>query len=106
MLALEHALARQETLETLILSSTLASAAEWVVEAKRLRDAIPIDDEEEAQREFDARHFFRLGEEPEEMRLMQAERGPGRLRGDVGPERVDRAAAPSAAGTCARASAS
>src|SRR5919204_5403359 len=31
MLALEHALARQDSLRSLILSSTLASAAEWVV---------------------------------------------------------------------------
>ena len=75
MLALEHALARQETLATLILSSTLASAAEWQREAKRLRDAIPIEDEDEAQAEFEARHFYRLGDEPEEIRLMRTEKG-------------------------------
>ena len=75
MLALEHALARQETLATLMLSSTLASSAEWQVEAKRLRDAIPVEDDEEAQVEFEARHFYRLGDEPEEIRLMRAERG-------------------------------
>ena len=75
MLALEHALARQETLATLILSSTLASAAEWEVEAKRLRDAVAIEDDDEAVVELEARHFYRRGDEPEEIRLMRAERG-------------------------------
>src|SRR5437764_3640137 len=40
MLALEHALARQDSLASLILSSTLASAAEWAAEAMRLRDEL------------------------------------------------------------------
>lgn len=74
MLALEHALARQETLASLTLSSTLASTGEWEAEAKRLRAAIPGDDEE-ALVEFEARHFFRLGDEPSELRRMRAERG-------------------------------
>jgi pimeloyl-ACP methyl ester carboxylesterase len=69
MLALEHALARQDSLRSLILSSTLASAAEWVVEAKRLRDDLATDEE------FDARHFYRRGEEPTEIIRMRAERG-------------------------------
>jgi proline iminopeptidase len=75
MLALEHALARQETLSTLILSSTLASTAEWEIEVKRLRDAIPIEDDEEANVELEARHFYRGDDEPEEIRLMRAEKG-------------------------------
>jgi pimeloyl-ACP methyl ester carboxylesterase len=69
MLALEHALARQDSLRSLILSSTLASAAEWEVEAKRLRDDVATDEE------FDARHFYRRGEEPHEIVRMRAERG-------------------------------
>ena len=75
MLALEHALARQESLRSLILSSTLASTAEWAVEAKRLRDAIDSTDDEEAEREFEARHMYRSGVEPSEIRRMRAERG-------------------------------
>ena len=75
MLALEHTLARQETVATLILSSTLASTEEWEVEVKRLRDAIPIEDDAEANAELEARHFYRGGGEPEEIRLMRAEKG-------------------------------
>ena len=41
-----------------LLSSTLASADEWVAEAKRLSDAIEGDDEE-VLAEFERRHFFR-----------------------------------------------
>ena len=47
MLALEHALARPGTVESVVLSSTLACAEEWVVEAKKLRDQIEGDDDEE-----------------------------------------------------------
>ena len=46
MLALEHALAQPASVRSLVLSSTLASADEWVVEVKRLRDAIEGDDDE------------------------------------------------------------
>ena len=74
MLALEHALARQESLASLVLSSTLASAEEWAAEARRLRDAIPGTDEEVVA-EFEARHFYRRGEEPSELVRMRAERG-------------------------------
>jgi pimeloyl-ACP methyl ester carboxylesterase len=84
MLALEHALAHQESLASLILSSTLASAAEWEVEAKRLRDLIPGSDDE-VEREFEARHFFRGGEEPSEIRRMRAERGTAVYEAMWGP---------------------
>jgi pimeloyl-ACP methyl ester carboxylesterase len=76
MLALEHALARQETLASLILSSSMASAAEWVVEAKRLFDALGIDDAAAAERELEARHIYRGDPERAELRAMRAERGP------------------------------
>jgi proline-specific peptidase len=85
MLALEHALARQETLASLVLSSTLASTAEWEAEAKRLRAAIPSDDDEEALVEFEARHFFRRGDEPSELRRMRAERGSAVYEAMWGP---------------------
>jgi pimeloyl-ACP methyl ester carboxylesterase len=74
VLALEHALARQGSLASLILSSTLASVAEWAAEARRLRSAIPGTDEEVVG-EFGARHFYRRGEEPSELVRMRAERG-------------------------------
>jgi pimeloyl-ACP methyl ester carboxylesterase len=69
MLALEHALARQDSIESLILSSTLASAEEWAAEAKRLRSDVASDEE------FDARHFYRRGEEPPEIVRMREQRG-------------------------------
>ena len=74
MLALEHALARQESVASLILSSTLASAAQWEAEARRLRDAIDGTDDE-AAREFETRHFYRRGAEVVELARMRAERG-------------------------------
>jgi pimeloyl-ACP methyl ester carboxylesterase len=40
-LALEHALARADGIASLVLSSTLAGAAEWAAEARRLRDELP-----------------------------------------------------------------
>jgi pimeloyl-ACP methyl ester carboxylesterase len=76
MLALEHALARPDTIRGLILSSTLASADEWAGEVKRLRDAIPIDDEGEANVELERRHFFRGAEEPLELARMREEKSP------------------------------
>jgi pimeloyl-ACP methyl ester carboxylesterase len=85
MLALEHALARQETVETLVLSSTLASAAEWAVEVRRLRDALAIEDEVEAVRELEARHVFRLEQEPSELRRMRVERGTAVYEAMWGP---------------------
>lgn len=70
MLALEHALARQGSLRSLVLSSTLASAEEWAAEARRLRDAIDGDDAE-VMGEFERRHFFRGEREPLELARMR-----------------------------------
>jgi L-proline amide hydrolase len=74
MLALEHALARQETLASLILSSSLASAAAWAGEVKRLLDELGIDDPVAADHELSARHVYRGDPELEEVRLMRASR--------------------------------
>ena len=74
MLALEHALARRDSLASLILSSTLASTAEWVTEAKRLRAEIPGADAE-VEDEFAARHFYRGADDCLELVRMRAERG-------------------------------
>jgi pimeloyl-ACP methyl ester carboxylesterase len=73
MLALEHALARPESIRGLVLSSTLACADEWAAEVKRLRDAIAGDDEEVLV-EFERRHFFRGESEPLELVRMREER--------------------------------
>ena len=61
------------TVRSLVLSSTLASADEWVVEAKRLRDAIEGDDDE-ALEEFERRHFFRGESAPLELVRMREEK--------------------------------
>ena len=74
MLALEHALAHGDSVRGLILSSTLACAAEWAVEVKQLRDATGIDDDEEANVEVERRHFFRGGDEPLELVRMREEK--------------------------------
>ena len=74
MLALEHALARPDSVRTLVLSSTLASADEWVAEVKRLRDATGIEDDDEANVEVERRHFFRGAEEPHELVRMREEK--------------------------------
>jgi pimeloyl-ACP methyl ester carboxylesterase len=85
MLALEHALARQDSLASLILSSSLASAAEWAVEVKRLFDEIDIDDAAARETELEARHVFRGDPEREEMRMMRATRGPAVYEAMWGP---------------------
>ena len=73
MLALEHALARPQSVRSLVLSSTLASADEWVVEVKRLRGAIDGDDDKVLE-EFERRHFFRGDIEPLELTRMKEEK--------------------------------
>jgi pimeloyl-ACP methyl ester carboxylesterase len=75
MLALEHALAHQDSLASLILSSSLASADEWQHEVKRLFDAIEIDDPGAAEEELEARHVYRGDPDRQELRSMRAERG-------------------------------
>ncbi len=102
MLALEHALSGFGGLTSLILSSTLASAEEWTVEAKRLRDELPADvvavldrheragtteypDYDRAMEAFEERHFFRGPEKPPELERMLAERGREAYRAMWGP---------------------
>jgi proline iminopeptidase len=102
MLALEHALARTGELTSLVLSSTLASAAEWVREVAKLRDAMPPDVVEafaRADREgvyegpewdaaddaFSARHFYRGRARPPEIERMLAERSKVAYRAMWGP---------------------
>jgi L-proline amide hydrolase len=102
MLALEHALSGHGGLTSLVLSSTLASAAEWEVEVKRLRDELPPDviavlDEHEragayehaeykaAEAVLDARHFSRRGAHPPEILRMLPERGRESYRAMWGP---------------------
>jgi len=79
MLALEHALARQDSLASLILSSTLACAEEWAVEAKRLRGLVATDDE------FDAQHFHRIDPPCQEIVRLRAERAPDVYEAMWGP---------------------
>ncbi|MDX6474731.1 MAG: proline iminopeptidase [Gaiellaceae bacterium] len=85
MLALEHVLARQDTVASLVLSSTLASAAEWTREVKRLRDAIDIADDEAANEVLESRHVFRGDPEREELRRMKASRGAAAYEAMWGP---------------------
>jgi proline-specific peptidase len=107
MLALEHALSLSGEdgfggLKSLVLSSTLASAAEWEVEVKRLRDELPADvravlDEHEhagtydspeyeaAEAVLNARHFYRRGANPPEIERMLPERGRESYRAMWGP---------------------
>jgi L-proline amide hydrolase len=102
MLALEHALSGFGGLTSLVLSSTLASAGEWVAEAKRLRDELPADviaildrhehsgttDDPEyadAMEVFDARHFYRGPTPRPELERMMPERGRETYRAMWGP---------------------
>ena len=102
MLALEHALSSSGGLSSLVLSSTLASAAEWEAEAIRLRDELPADvlavleeheragthdhpEYERAEAVFNARHFYRGHAHPPELERMLRERGPESYRAMWGP---------------------
>ena len=102
MLALEHALSGFGGLTSLVLSSTLASAAEWELEVKRLRDELPPDvlavlDEHERAGTYDSpeyeraeallneRHFYRGGAYPPELERMLPERGRESNRAMWGP---------------------
>jgi proline-specific peptidase len=102
MLALEHALSGFGGLTSLVLSSTLASAAEWETEVTRLRDELPADvrsvlvaagrsgdyeslEYERAEDVFNARHFYRGGDYPPELQRMLPERGRESYRAMWGP---------------------
>jgi L-proline amide hydrolase len=102
MLALEHALSGAGGVRSLVLSSTLASADEWVREVKRLRDELPpevvavLDEHERTGRydtpeyeaalaALDARHFFRGDRSRAEIRRMLPERGRESYRAMWGP---------------------
>jgi pimeloyl-ACP methyl ester carboxylesterase len=75
MLALEHTLAQPGSIRSLLLSSTLASAEEWVAEVRRLRDAIGGGGgDDDVLEEFERRHFFRGENEPLELARMREER--------------------------------
>jgi L-proline amide hydrolase len=102
MLALEHALSGFGGLTSLVLSSTTASAEEWVAEVGRLRGELPADviavlvrhersgttDDPEYERAmdvFDARHFYRGATTPPELERMMPERGRETYRAMWGP---------------------
>jgi pimeloyl-ACP methyl ester carboxylesterase len=106
MLAQEYALTQPAGLESLVLSSTLASADRWVSEASRLLAELGPD---ATQEEFDAAHFCRLDPPPPEVEAWQALRnvavyeamwGPnewtntGRLAGWSTLDRLDRIRVP------------
>jgi L-proline amide hydrolase len=101
-LALEHALSGYGGLTSLVLSSTLASIEEWVLEARRLRAELPadvvevldrheqaetFDDPEyrEALTVFDDQYVHRGARGTPELARMHAERGPEVYRAMVGP---------------------
>jgi pimeloyl-ACP methyl ester carboxylesterase len=73
MLALEYALTQPTGLESLVLSSTLASSDQWVAETKRLLAELGPDAGED---EFMAAHFMRLDPPPPELELWKAKRNP------------------------------
>jgi proline-specific peptidase len=101
MLALEHVLGGAEGIQSLVLSSTLASIPQWVAEAKRLRAELPaetlaaLDALEErgayddpayaaAEAVFSARHVYRGPPRPE-LEAMGRERSPEVYRAMIGP---------------------
>ena len=82
MLAQEYALTQPPGLASLVLSSTLASAAQWVAEAQRLLAELGPDATDD---DFDAKHFCRLDPQPPEMELWQAKRNPAVYEAMWGP---------------------
>jgi L-proline amide hydrolase len=101
-LALEHALSGYGGLTSLVLSSTLASIEEWVLEARRLRASLPadivaildrheqagtFDDPEyrEALAVFDDHYVHRNARGTQELARMHAEKGAEVYRAMVGP---------------------
>ena len=102
MLGLEHVLSGARGICSLILSSTLASAEQWAVEQKRLRDRLPpevvetldrheragtYDDPEynAAEEVLSDRHFYRGPKPSAELERMRAERGVDVYRAMWGP---------------------
>jgi L-proline amide hydrolase len=102
MLALEHVLSGGVGIQSLILSSTVASSAQWATEQRRLRDALPavvvetLDRHERAATyddpEYEAaeavlydRHFYRGPRPRPELDRMQSERGTEVYRAMWGP---------------------
>jgi L-proline amide hydrolase len=101
-LALEHALSGYGGLTSLVLSSTLASIDEWVLEARRLRAELPADVVEALDRHeqagtfddpeyrealgiFDDHYVHRGARGTPELARMHAEKGPEVYRAMVGP---------------------
>jgi pimeloyl-ACP methyl ester carboxylesterase len=71
MLAQEYALTQPAGLESLVLSSTLASSDQWVAETQELLAELGPDAGED---EFMAAHFIRLDPPPPELELWKAKR--------------------------------
>jgi L-proline amide hydrolase len=101
-LALEHALSGYGGLTSLVLSSTLASIDEWVLEARRLRAELPADVVEALDRHeqagtfddpeyrealgvFDDHYVHRGARGTPELARMHAEKEPEVYRAMVGP---------------------
>jgi L-proline amide hydrolase len=102
MLALEHVLSGAGGIKGLVLSSTLADAAQWASEQRRLRDALPPDvvatlDRHEQAGTYDdpeyiraesmlfERHFYRGPHPRAELERMEEQRAPDVYRAMWGP---------------------
>jgi proline-specific peptidase len=99
MLALEHVLSGADGIVSLILSSTLASIDEWVVEQKRLVADLPSDvraalyrheragdpEYEEAMEVYFDRHFYRGPKPRAEIERWREDRAPDVYRAMQGP---------------------
>jgi proline-specific peptidase len=102
MLALEHFLSGAPGIQSLVLSSTLASVDEWAEEQNRLRDQLPPDvietldsheragtyddpDYERAMEVYFDRHFYRGPKPRAELERMAAEKATDVYRAMQGP---------------------